>query len=97
MTTRRWRVCAAVTLLSALAITSSRAEDLSIPNLGSSLAIDPKGVRQSDTAEAGQVRGDDASRITDLESTRAALDRRAGPALSLSVTGWVAEQVILAH
>ena len=74
-----------------------KAEDLSIPNLGSSLAIDPKGVRQSDTAEAGQVRGDDASRITDLESTRAALDRRAGPALSLSVTGWVAEQVIHAH
>ena len=97
MTTRPWRVCAAVTLLSALAITSSRAEDLNVPNLGSSLAADQNYVRQSDTAEFGQVRGDDAARVTDLESTRAALDRRAGPALSLSVTGWVAEQVIHAH
>jgi hypothetical protein len=96
MTTRRWRVCAAVTLLSALAITSVRADDLNVPNLGSGLAIDAKDVRQSDT-EAGRVRADDASRITDLESTRAALDRRAGPTLSLSVTGWVAEQVIHAH
>ena len=96
MTNRRWRVCAAVTLLSALTITSARAEDLNVPNLGSGLAIDAEDVRQSDT-EAGQVRADDASRITDLESTRAALDRRAGPALSLSVTGWVAEQVIHAH
>ena len=87
MTTGAWRVCAIVALLSALAITSSRAADLNVPNLGSSLAIDPKDVRQSDTAESGQVGGDDASRITDLESTRAALDRRAGPALSLSVTG----------
>ncbi len=69
---------------------------MSVPNLGSSLAIDPKDVHQSDAA-AGQVRGDDASRITDLKSTRAALDQRAGPALSLSVTGWVAEQVIHAH
>jgi hypothetical protein len=96
MATWRLRVCAAVTLLGALAITSSRAQDLSVPDRGSGLAIDPKDVRQSD-AGAGQVRGDDASRITDLESTRAVLDRRAGPALSLSVTGWVAEQVIHAH
>ena len=96
MATWRLRVCAAVTLLSALAITPSRAEDLSVPDRGSGLAIDPKDVRQSDTG-AGQVRGDDASRITDLKSTRAALDRRAGPALSLSVTGWVPEQVIHAH
>ena len=97
MTTRRWRFCAAVTLHSALAITSARAEDLNVPNLGSGLAIDPKDVHQSDPAKAGQVRADDPSRITDLESTRAVLDRRAGPALSLSVTGWVAEQVIHAH
>ena len=97
MTTRRWRFCAAVTLHSALAITSSRAEDLSALNLGSSLAIDPKDVHQSDSAKAGEVREDDPPRITDLESTRAVLDRRAGPALSLSVTGWVAEQVIHAH
>jgi len=77
MTTRQWCVCAAVTLFSTLAITSSRAEDLSVP----SVVIDPKDVRQSDAA-AGQVRGDDVSRITDLESAR---------------SGWVAEQVIHAR
>jgi hypothetical protein len=91
----RWLIAA--TLLSGGAPTSSlRAQDLNVPNLGSGVATDAKDVRQSDT-EVGQVRADDASRITDLESTRAALDRRAGPALSLSVTGWVAEQVIHAH
>jgi hypothetical protein len=100
MATRRWLFCAAVALLSALAITSaSRAGDLSAPDLvaGSSLSTAPDGVRQTDAGEAVQAPGDDASKVTDLETRRAAIDRRAGPALSLSVTGWVAEQVIRAH
>jgi len=99
MTTARWFVCGALTLLSLLAATfSARAEDLSVPSLGSkSLAINPDDVRQSDPAAAAQTRDDDATRTNDLESTRAALDRRAGPALSLSISGWVGEQVISAH
>ena len=98
MTTLRWRVCAVVTLLNALAITSSRAEDPRVLNLdGKSLAINPDDVRQSDPSAAAKSRDDDASRINDLESTRAALDRRAGRALGLSISGWVGEQVIYAH
>ena len=64
---------------------------------GKSLVINPDDVRKSDPAAAAQTRDDDASRINDLESTRAALDRRTGPALSLSISGWVGEQVISAH
>lgn len=92
MTTVRWIMAA--TLLGAVALTSPlRAEDLSVPILGNnSQALNPNDVRQSDTAEAAQSRGDDASKVTDLESTRAALDRRAGPALSLaSAAGWASK------
>jgi len=97
MTTVRWIMAA--TLLGAVALTSPlRAEDLSVPSLGNkSLAINPSDVRQSDTATTAPSQGDDASKVTDLESTRAALDRHAGPALSLGVSGWVSEQVIHAH
>jgi hypothetical protein len=95
MATGRWFVCSALTLLATTF--SARAADLSVPNLDNkSLAIKPDDVRQSD-AIAAQTRDDDTFRINDLESTRAALDRRAGPALSLSVTGWVGEQIISAH
>jgi hypothetical protein len=95
MATVRWFTCAAATLLSALAISSSsRAGDLGAPDLvtGGSLSPNPDDVRQT-----GPRPGDDASKVTDLESTRAAIDRHAGPALSLSVSGWIGEQVIRAH
>ena len=62
----RWIIAA--TLLAGVAPTSSlTAEDLSLSNPGGTVAPDPKDVRQSDVAEAGQVHGDDAARITDLE------------------------------
>jgi hypothetical protein len=77
---------------------SARAAGLSVPNLDNkSLAINRDDVRQSDPIGAAQTRDDDTFRINDVESTRAALDRRAGAALSLSITGWVGEQVISAH
>jgi hypothetical protein len=76
---------------------SARAADLSVPNLDNkSLAIDPDDVRQSDPI--GAAHDDNTFRIYDLESdTGHTFDRRAGPALSLSVTGWVGEQVISAR
>ena len=96
MATGRWFVCAALMLFATTF--SARAADLSVPNLDNkSLAIKPDDVRQSDAIAAAQTRDDDTFRINDLKSTRAALDRRAGPALSLSVTGWVGEQIISAH
>jgi hypothetical protein len=94
----RWMIAA--TLLTEVAPTSTlSAEDLSVPNLETknSLAVNPSDFRQSDTAAAVQSARDDAPTVTDLESTRAALDRHAGPALSLSVGGWVSEQVTIAH
>jgi hypothetical protein len=91
-------VWAALTLLSVLATSfSAGAQNLTVHPIDSgSLSINPDDVRQTNTDES-QSRGDDASRVTDLESTRAALDRRSGPALSLSISGWVGEQVIYAH
>ena len=71
--------------------------DLSVPNFDNeSLAINPDDVRQSDPIAAAH--DDNTFRINDLEfDTRHTFDRRAGPALSLSVTGWVGELVISAH
>jgi hypothetical protein len=77
---------------------SARAADLSVPNLDNkSLAINPDDVRQSEPIGAAQTRDDDTFGINDVESTRAALDRRGGAALSLGIAGWVGEQVISAH
>ena len=93
MATGRAWVCAALTLLSVLATSlSAGAQNLTAHPIDSgSLSINPTNTDES------QSRGDDASRTADLESTRAALDRRSGPALSLSISGWVGEQVIYAH
>jgi hypothetical protein len=94
MRTVRRNICAVLMALSAFAsISSPRAEDLSAPNL--SIKLDE--ARPSDTGEAPQSREDDASKVTDLEAMRAAVEQRVTPALSLGVSGWVGEQVIVAH
>ena len=100
MRTVRRNICAAVMALIALAsISSARAEYLSARELvnGGSLSIKPDDVHQMDTGATAQSREDDASKVTDLEATRAAIDRHAAPALSLGVSGWVGEEVIRAH
>jgi hypothetical protein len=95
MRTVRRNICAVLMALSTLASTdSARAEDLSAPNL--SIKLDD--ARPLDTGAAPQSPGlDDASKLTDLEATRAAIEHRVTPALSLGVSGWVGEQVIVAH
>jgi hypothetical protein len=40
---------------------------------------------------------DAASAAADLDSTRSAIDRRTGIPITLSVSGWVGEQVISGH
>ena len=59
---------------------------------GRGLPTNTDDFRVPNSAAAAQSTGDDASRLSDLESTVA---HRNGPAaLSLSVSGWVGEQVI---
>ena len=94
MRTVRRNICAVLTALSTLAsIGSARADDLSAPNL--SIKLDD--ARPLDTGTAPQSPEDDASMVTDLEATRAAVEHRVTPALSLGISGWVGEQVIVAH
>ena len=50
-----------------------------------------------DTSAAPQSLQDDAAKVTDLEAARAAVEHRVTPALSLGVSGWVGEQIIVAH
>jgi hypothetical protein len=87
-------ISVAATLLSlqtAVLPNSVRAGDLTAPE-GHNLHINADDIRVPSTAAATQSTEDDASRLSDLESS---LARRNGPpALSLSVSGWAGEQVI---
>ena len=96
----RRTIWAAIIAASGLAsISFARAEDLNardLPN-GGSLSIKPDDVRQMNTDATAQSQEGDASTVTDLEATRATVNRHVIPAISLTVSGWVAEQVIVAN
>ena len=84
-------ICVIVALLSLQAVPlSARAGDLTAPD--GPISINTDKYRVPNSAAAAQSTGDDASRLSDLESTVA--HRNGPPALSLSVSGWVGEQVI---
>ena len=85
-------VCSTASLLFLATMTvSATAEDLTIPDEGS-LSIKSNELRIPNSPAADQSTEDESSKLSDLESTVA---RRNGPpALSLSVSGWVGEQVI---
>jgi hypothetical protein len=57
-----------------------------------STAIDAS-IPQTEKANV-EPSADAASAAADLDSTRAAIDRRTGAAITLSVSGWVSEQVM---
>jgi len=94
MISLRLFICVIVALLSLQAVPlSARAGDLTAPD--GPISINTDKYRVPESAAAPQSKEDDASRLSDLESAAA---RRSGPpALSLSVSGWVAGQVISAH
>ncbi len=78
-------------LLLATMTVSAKAEDLTAPD-ERSLSVKNTDLRVPNSTAAAQSTENDTSRLSDLESTVA---RRNGPpALSLSVSGWVGEQVI---
>lgn len=95
--TLRSITCVAAVLLGVLALSSAAsaggpaAQD---STNGGELKINPDDVRQKNASDA-DARDEDAA--ADLESTRAALDRRSGPAVSVGVSGWVGEQVVRTH
>ena len=92
--------CVSVAMVIALmAIPAARAEDPGVKS-SNDLRVSPSTdqlPRQVDTTVTGQSSTDSTSTVDDLEATRAAIDRRNGPAISLTVSGWVAEQVIRTH
>jgi hypothetical protein len=84
----------ALVLLGAAATTpSAMAGDLPADKTGASdgpsTAIDAS-IPQTEKVDPS---ADPASAAADLDSTRAAIDHRTGAAITLSVSGWVAEQV----
>jgi hypothetical protein len=82
---------ALLSLQAAMLPISVRAGDLNAPD-AHTLRINADDFRVPNSAAATQSTQDDASRLSDLESP---LARRNGPpAVSLSVSGWVGEQVI---
>ncbi len=82
---------AALLTFQTVAPLAARAGDLTAPD-GHNLPINTDDIRVPNSAAAAQSTENDASRLSDLE---ASLARRSGPpALSLSVSGWVGEQVI---
>ena len=82
---------ALLSLQAAVLPISLRAGDLNAPD-GHNLHINTDELRVPNNAAPTQSTEDDASRLSDLESSVA---RRNGPpAVSLSVSGWVGEQVI---
>ena len=89
MISLRLFICVMVALLGLQTVPlSARAGDLTAPDGPISINTDQYRV----PAAAPQSKEDDASRLSDLEFAAA---RRSGPpALSLSVSGWVAGQVI---
>ena len=91
MISLRLFICVMVALLGLQPVSlAARAGDLTAPDGPISINKDQYGV--PDSAAARRSKEDDASRLSDLESAAA---RRSGPpALSLSVSGWVAGQVI---
>jgi hypothetical protein len=93
MTRQRSSIAITAVLLSlevVLPITA-RAGDLTAPD-GRGLSTNADDFRVPNSAAAAQSTGDDASRLSDLQST--VVHRNGPPALSLSVSGWVGEQVI---
>ena len=53
-------------------------------------------IPQAVKPDANQAVNDVRPRVEDLEATKAAVNHGVGPAVSLSVSGWVGEQVIMA-
>jgi hypothetical protein len=50
-------------------------------------------IPQTAQSDADQTSSDILRRVEDLEATKTAINHGAGPAVSLSVSGWVSEQV----
>jgi hypothetical protein len=93
----RWMLCASVITLGAIEMSpGASAEDLRLeePNYGrftrqpDSSARPRDGVQQPDPSRSAS---DD---VADLEARRAAVDRRTGSGLSLSVSGQVSKEVL---
>ena len=92
MIRKRSSIAMTAVLLSLQAVLpiTAKASDLTAPD-GRGLSTNTDDFRVPNSA-AAQSTEDDASRLSDLESSVA--HRNGPPALSLGVSGWVGEQVI---
>ncbi len=105
MAARRHALFATIALLSGLAaLPAARAEDASPSEASADLKLTPPSdpvVRHLDKIDAVPPADTSASdvgaRVDELEATRADMDRKSGPPISLSVSGWALGQVSTHH
>ena len=89
--------CVVVALGVLVTSSSAMADSLSLDKTGKSDSA-PIGLEPTMPLAKGKVVDQSPTGIdsatSDLESTRAAIDRRTGPTITLGVSGWVSGQVI---
>src|SRR5262245_15798195 len=84
-------LCAA---LAALGFSASVQADDAAPSSSSKLSSKvEQDINQATSIAADKSSSDLDARVRDLEDTRTAIDKQKAPAVSLSVSGWVGEQV----
>ena len=83
-------ICAAVAAFSLN--TGARADDLTLPGLRPPVKID-QDINQAAGITVDKSSSDINSEVKDLDATRAAIDKQKVPAISLSVSGWVSQEV----
>ncbi|WP_197077594.1 hypothetical protein [Hyphomicrobium sp. 99] len=89
-------LCIAAAVAACLLGAPARAEDMSLPSPSQDTALSAKLSRDINAAAGIAVEkpsADVEAQIRDLEASRAAVDERKTPAISLSVSGWVSQQV----
>jgi hypothetical protein len=83
-------LCAAVAAFSLGS--GARADDLALPGMRPPVKID-QDINQAAGIVVDKSPADVDSEVKDLDATRAAIDKQKVPAISLSVSGWVSQEV----
>ncbi len=93
-------LCVAAAVVSCWFAAAARADDFGSQTLPHDPAHDPalaakinQDIDKAAATSSAKSSADVEQRINDLEATRSAVDQRKGSPISLSVSGWVGEQV----
>ncbi len=86
-------LCAAAVIMALCSGSSARAEDPGLSNASKASGKIDQEIDQAAGIVVDKSPADLDSEVKDLDATRAAIDQRKTPAISLSVSGWVSQQV----